>query len=237
MVDEAARRLVLPPMAAGYGDAQVDDYGRFPSRKYYLWGPGCELRLTARFSHNADELLGTAGFGFWNAPFGDPTIRFPALPQAAWFFFASSPANLPFAPPDQPGRGWFAATMDSSTPYALAMAPFAPLFLLLNQFSKLRRRLWPLLRKRLGISFAPIYVPMGEWHTYQLQWRESGCTFCVDETSVLETPHSPHGPLGFVCWIDNQYMVARVNGRFSWGTLSTAKTQWLELGDLVLRTL
>ncbi len=237
MVDAANGRLLLPPVASGYGDAQVDDYGRFSSRQQYPWQPDTALRLKARFSHDVDGLLGTAGFGFWNAPFGDPTMRFPALPQATWFFFASSPNNLPFAPPDQPGRGWFAATVDCATPQALLLAPLAPAVLLLNQFAPLRRRLWPTLRQRLSISFAPLAVPMAAWHTYQLQWCPAGCTFCVDEAIVLETPHSPHGPLGFVCWIDNQYLVATVNGRFSWGTLSTHQSQWLEIDDFALYAL
>ena len=66
--------------------------------------PGTELSLRARFSHPANTLKGTAGFGFWNAPFGDPTVRWPALPQATWFFFASEPNDLPFAE-SGPGQG------------------------------------------------------------------------------------------------------------------------------------
>ncbi len=195
------------------------------------------MRLQARFSHNADELLGTAGFGFWNAPFGDPTIRFPTLPQAAWFFFASPPNDLPLAPIDQPGRGWFAATLDGATPQALLLLPLAPAFLLLNQFPRLRRWLWPFVRQRLNISFASLSVPMTAWHTYDLRWRPERCTFRVDDAIILDTPCSPHGPLGFVGWIDNQYLIAKANGRFSWGTLPIAQTQWLEIAEFSLQTL
>ena len=80
--------------------------------------------MRARFSHTAGELRGTAGFGFWNAPYGDPTQRRAALPAALWFFFASATNDLPFAPP--PGHGWFAATLDATTPRALALVPLAP---------------------------------------------------------------------------------------------------------------
>lgn len=193
------------------------------------------MRLTARFSHRAADLRGTAGFGFWNAPFGDPTIRFPALPQATWFFFASSPNDLPLAPLGQLGRGWFAATLDCASPRALALAPLAPAVLLLHQIPAGRRWLWPIVRKRLRISFAPIATPMNEWHTYQLSWQTTGCTFRVDNHVILQTPYTPRGPLGFVCWLDNQFLIARVNGRFSWGVLPTSETQWLEIGDFALK--
>ena len=71
----------------GYVDAQIDDVAG--SRRSYSWRPGTRLRLEARFSHGVDRLRGTGGFGFWNAPFGDPTVPWPALPRAVWFFFAS----------------------------------------------------------------------------------------------------------------------------------------------------
>jgi hypothetical protein len=72
------------------------------------------------------------------------------------------------------------------------------------------------------------------WHDFKLLWKPSGCTFYVGEDVVLQTTYSPHGPLGFVCWIDNQYMVATARGRLRWGVLSTDKTQRLEIADLHL---
>jgi hypothetical protein len=176
-------------------------------------------------------LLGTAGFGFWNAPFGDPTVPWPALPQAAWFFYASAPGDLPLAP-DGSGRGWFASTLDATTWQAWGMAPLAPLVLLLNHIPGLRRRLWPIVRRRLGISYDSLEVELTEWHRYELQWQPKGCVFWVDGRVVLSTRFSPRGPLGFVCWLDNQYLVATNKGRFGWGTLSTAETQWLEVKEL-----
>lgn len=229
--------LGLPAITHGYADAQIDDYGRFPSRQNYPWKPGVELQLRARFSHGEDRLLGTAGFGFWNAPFGDPTLRWPALPQAVWFFFASPPTNLPLALPDQPGRGWFASTINAATPKALLTAPLAPFVLALNQVPALRRRIWPFIRPRLGISFAPITVDMTGWHSYRLVWRQTGCLFEVDGNPILHTPHSPRGPLGFVCWLDNQHLAVELNGRFSWGVIPTRQKQWLEIADLNLGSL
>ena len=229
-------RLTLPPTAQGYADAQIDDYGTASGRGSYPWQPGTMISLRARFSHGRDSLVGTAGFGFWNAPFGDPTVRFPALPQAAWFFFASSPSDLPFAP-NGPGRGWFAATIDAGTINALLTAPLAPAVLLLNQVQNLRKRIWPWLRRRLQISFAPLPSPMTDWQGYELLWMPEGCTFSIGGEVVLQTAYSPRGPLGFVCWIDNQYMVATAHGRFGWGVLPTEKKQTLEVADLTVSSI
>jgi hypothetical protein len=181
-------------------------------------------------------LLGTAGFGFWNAPFGDPTVRRPALPQAVWFFYASPPNDLPLAP-DGPGRGWFAATLHAVSWSAVSMIPLAPFVVLGNRSARLRRHLWPWVQRRLGISFAPIKVNMTEWHDYRLEWRADGCSFWVDDYPLLQTPHCPTGPLGFVCWLDNQYMIVTSCGRVASGVLATAFRQWLEMGELEIKRL
>lgn len=221
--------LHLPPCANGYTDAQIDDC--VGARRDYPWQPGTHLSLRARFSHEADRLVGTAGFGFWNAPFGDPSKPVPTLPQATWFFFGSPPTDLPLAQAG-PGQGWFAATLDATTWRALAIAPLAPPVLLLNQFAALRRRIWPWVQKRLQIFCQPIEENMSDWHEYQLFWRKSGCEFWVDGCLSHHTPFSPRGPLGFVCWIDNQFMVATANGRFRWGTIPVAAAQFLEVENL-----
>ncbi len=229
-------RLQIPPTTQGYTDAQVDDYGLPGVRRRgdYPWRVlqrGVSLRVVARFSHGEGDLLGTAGFGFWNAPFGDPTVRGVARPSACWFFYGSAPNNLPLAA-EGPGRGWFAATLDASRPSAIPLIPLVPFVLLANRVGRIRRRLWPWVQRRLGISHVSIATNMTEWHEYRLAWRRNGCVFQVDGRTLLHTPHSPRGPLGFVCWIDNQYMVATADGRFRWGTLATPEWQWLELREL-----
>jgi len=227
-----ALRFTLPAGATAYADAQIDDTGgpHPPGTSRFAHRPGVALSLRARFSHAADTLQGTAGFGFWNAPYGDPTQRRPALPAAVWFFFASAANDLPFAPP--PGHGWFAATLDATTPRALALLPLAPTVLLLNQFAPLRRRLWPAVRHRLGIHAAPLAVDLRQWHDYRLEWRRDGGCFFVDGVRVFTTPAAPRGPLGFVCWLDNQYLVLTPRGRFRAGVLPLAEEQWLEVAGL-----
>lgn len=226
-------RLLLNPSTTGYANAQIDDYwGR--KRSAYLWQPGTILQLRARFSHSGSSLPGTAGFGFWNAPFGDPTVPWPALPQAAWFFHASAPTDLPL-PAEGPGRGWFAATIDASTSKALALAPISPFVALLNNLPQARRRIWPALRRVLKISHSPMdEAGMTRWREYRLEWHRNGCSFSVDEESVLEMAFSPRGPLGFVCWIDNQYLIATPAGKVRWGSLPVQGERWLEIDHLTL---
>ena len=229
-------RFVLPPIANGYADAQLHNYGRFPlSRHTFPYHPKVHLNLEARFSHDTSTLKGTAGFGFWNAPFADPSLKLPALPKATWFFFASQPNDLPLARTGS-GRGWFTTTIDATKFKALAWAPLTPIVLILNQLPFLKRLIWPKVRQSLGISFQQIDLDIQQWHHYEIHWLEEACTFKINGIPILKTPHSPSAPLGFVCWIDNQYMVATANGRFRWGTLQTKQTQWMEIKNLSIES-
>ena len=223
-------RLRLVPVDSGYADAQIDDYGG-RKRSEYPWSPRTTMELRARFSHPIGKLVGTAGFGFWNAPFGDPTVPWPALPQATWFFYASESSDLPLSL-DGPGHGWFVSTIDAKTVRATVMVPLAPAVVLLNNVSRLRSAIWPAVRRGLKISFQVLKHDMTDWHVYRLEWSDKGCLFWVDGLLEFETQFSPSGPLGFVCWLDNQYMVATPTGRIRWGTLPVVNEQWMELSDL-----
>lgn len=221
----------LNPTTSGYADAQIDDYGtREIGRRHgrFEWRPGTKMELRAKFS---TEPVGTAGFGFWNAPMADPTMRRLVLPQAVWFFYGAAPNHLPFAPPNT-GHGWFVATLDAGTWTAVSLIPLAPFILLANQIPSVRRRLWPGIQRRLGISAVSIPAKPTEWHSYTLDWQPEGCTFEADNKLILATPKSPRGPLGFVCWLDNQYLVATANGRFQWGTLPIKQAHHLEIARL-----
>lgn len=228
-------RLSLPPCDEGYADAQLDDYGGL-NRSAYRWSPGkkpIKLKLESRFSHASNRLMGTAGFGFWNAPFGDPTVPYPALPQAIWFFFGSKPNDLPVNLAGDAGQGFFANTLDATTWAALRMAPAAPLVLLLNRVPRFKRSVWPQVQNRLGISYRDLnHIDLTAWHRYELVWGATGSTFYIDQEKILETTHTPRGPLGFVCWIDNQYMQVTPTGRVRIGTVPLPNGQWIEIKNL-----
>ena len=227
-------RLELKPTKSGYSNSQIDDYG-YCKRRAYSWQAGTRLKLSARFSHPCGDIVGTAGFGFWNVPLGDMRKVWPALPRVTWFFYASAPTNLPL-PMDGPGRGWFVSTLDVTSFAAIGLTPLAPALLLLNNVRPIRKRVWPAIRRRLNISYAQIAADMEQWHTYELIWLPEGCQFLIDGETIMNTHVSPRGPLGFVAWIDNQYMIATPNGRFGWGTKPIVKNQWLKIADLELNS-
>lgn len=219
-------RLTVGPCTTGsYTDAQLDDYHADGAMR---WGPPLRLAVRARFSHGADELRGTAGFGFWNDPLG-MTGRL-RLPQAAWFFFGGPATNMPLKQGVQ-GNGWKAATLDANRALLAALLPGAPVAALLMRSAWWYRRLWPLAERLLGANEELLRVGMDNWHDYALEWRPEGVRFAVDGATVLATRRAPRGPLGLVAWIDNQFMVATPQGRFRQGAEQTGE-QWLDVAAL-----
>ena len=213
-----------------YADAQIEDYAGL-RRAAFPWRPPLRLTVRARAS---GSLVGTAGFGFWNDCFS-PLTEWPALPAAIWFFHASPPADMPLAL-GVPGHGWKAACIDARTSRALAWAPLAPLVVLANQVPALERRIWPRVQRDLRVDEAPIAQLGPQWRACTIEWRRDGARFAVDGATVLETDRAPRGPLGFVSWVDNQYMVATPRGRFGWGLLDTPE-QWMDLGMVSIEML
>jgi hypothetical protein len=221
-----------------YSNAQIDDYQGL-ARRRFPWNPPLRLTVRARFSHPAGRqptsLQGTAGFGFWNDPFLMTGRRLPALPGAAWFFYASAPSNMKLDL-DVPGHGWKAATLDARRATAAALVPLAPLAVLLMNVDALYRRLWPPIQRALRVGEANLQVGMTRWHTYVLEWGVETARFTVDGQPVLAAP-APRGPLGFVMWLDNQYLVATPQGRFRWGVLDAPGEQWMEVERLQIEPL
>ncbi len=227
---EGYRFLIPAASPDQYTNAQIDDTGG-RSRRRYKWRPPLCLSLAARFSHAADKLVGTAGFGFWNVPFGPGQAQVPALPRAAWFFFGSPPHDLPLAT-GVPGHGWKAACLDASRPAALLWAPLSPLALLAMRSEVIYNRLWPYIQRSLGIYEAILPIDLRDWHFYELDWQSESVRFLVDGKLVLDSPASPQEPLGFVAWMDNQYAIATPRGKFGWGLLDICEAQWLEIAEL-----
>jgi hypothetical protein len=130
-----------------------------------------------------------------------------------------------------PGHGWKAACIDATGPRALAWAPLALPVVLANQSDALYRRIWPRVQRDLRIAEAPIATPGPDWREYALEWRHDGACFSIDRQVVFVTDRAPRGPLGFVAWVDNQWMVATPRGRFGWGLVG-APAQWVDLASL-----
>ncbi len=229
-----------------YSNAQIDDYQGLP-RSNFAWRPPLRLTVRARFSHlpatpegrpaAGRALAGTAGFGFWNDPFLMTELRAPALPRVAWFFYASPPSDMKLDL-QVPGYGWKAATVDALRPAALWLAPLALPAILLMNLRPLYRALWPPIQRRLNVAEALLDVDTRQWHTYELDWGLERASFRVaarggPPQQVLEAP-APRGLLGFVMWMDNQYLVATPWGRLRWGLLDVPGEQWLEVDHLVI---
>ena len=226
---EAGRlRLTNPSTPANaYTNAQIADYDyqTFAMR----WSPPLHMRVTAHASAPASHLRGTAGFGFWNHPLSTGRKR---LPKAVWFFFGSPPGGLNLAY-GVSGVGWQAMTVDLMRPRALALAPLGLPVVLLNQIPALYRRLWPRLQRLLSVSDQPLDgALLAETHVYEIQWRSYGVAFYIDGDVVHVTPNSPSGGMGFVAWIDNQYMRVSPRGRFAWGLLPLEQPQSLVLDEV-----
>ena len=242
------RFVISAATSRQYSDAQIDDYQGLPRRRF-PWRPPLRLTVRARFSHPAETCLtepvpseaegptarlrGTAGFGFWNDPLLMTGARMPSLPRALWFFYGSPPSNMKLDL-NEPGYGWKAATIDALRPAALLLAPLAPLAVPLMNLQPLYRALWPPIQRALHVQEAAVLVDMTEWHTYSLEWGPARTRFSVDGESVLEDVPSPRGPLGFVMWLDNQYMVVTPWGRLGWGLLDVPGRQWMEVERMTI---
>lgn len=231
-------RLFLPPVRSGYADAQLDDY-RSLKRSSFPWRPPVRLSLRARA--HSPQPLGTLGFGFWNDPFslslgqGGAARRLPAAPQAAWFFYGSTPNDMALAP-GVPGHGWKASVLRSPPIPSLMLLPGAALAAGLSFLPVLRGPVMRLARLFIQAEEKILEAILGEWHDYSIQWNPTGVDLLVDGQLVLSTNIAPRPPLGLVIWIDNQYLVASPEGGFRFGVLETDPEQWLEIEDLVVET-
>jgi hypothetical protein len=227
-------RLEIPAgLARRYRLAQLDDYGRLP-RHAFRWRPPLDLALQAR----ASEALppGTWGMGLWNDPFGmailsgAEVLRLPALPNTAWFFFASPPNYLSLRD-DLPAQGGLAATFSAPNlpPLLLLPAGVALPFLALPPTTRWLRRL---ARRWVRQDACRLEIDPTQWHAYRLQWLAERVRFWVDEVLVLESAAVPRPPLGLVLWVDNQYAALPPDGRLRFGMLANPQPAWLEVAGL-----
>jgi hypothetical protein len=229
-------RFSLPAgKAKRYRLAQLDDYGSLSRRRFQHRAPKV-LSLRARAS--ATETPGTWGFGLWNDPFsmglltGRGLLRLPALPNTAWFFFASHPNYLSLRD-DLPAQGGLAATFQSPA-WASALLPLGILGLPLLALPPAARLLRRLGRRLVRQSAVKLQADPTEWHTYGLQWELDRVSFQLDASTILETEVAPMNRLGLVIWIDNQYLSFTPDGRLRYGLLESVEQNWIEISELSL---
>lgn len=210
--------------SSAYRFAQIDDYFGLPRKKF----PHHALTLSLRARTSNSAIPGTWGFGLWNDPFGMSLgfganrFRLPTLPNAAWFFGASSENHLSFS--DKPAQGFLAQSFCSPKFHASLISagmllPFAP---------KMTRRM---VSKVIAEDSSALGVDVTQWHSYKLEWSLNRVVWYVDEAQVFASPVSPHPPLGLVIWIDNQYAAFKPEGKISFGVLE-GDEEWLEIEDL-----
>jgi hypothetical protein len=236
-VGHGAWTLEIPPGPKGrYRLAQIDDYAE-KARPTFPWVSPLTLNLRARVSE--PDFAGTWGFGFWNDPFslslgfGGGSRRFPSLPNAAWFFFASLQNHLSLYD-DLPGSGFLAGTFRSHIwpPYFLAIGVPALPFLVWNPTGRLLRKL---ARRIIQQDAKQIDIEVTQWHHYTINWHLDSVKFFIDDRVILDTPIVPHSPLGFVLWIDNQYAALPPSGGLAYGTLPSDSTARLQIEDLQIK--
>lgn len=216
-----------------YRLAQLDDH-RTLQRRNFPWQPPLKLSLQARLSFK--ELPGTWGFGLWNDPFSflltynRLVLRFPALPQAAWFFYASPQNYLSFRD-DLPANGFLAATFSSkkvSTALLALVSPLLALVLIPKTSPVLRRALRRLIKQDASL----VHTDVTEWHAYRMDWDIGQVSFYLDGALIMQTNIAPSGPLSLVLWVDNQYAALPPKGRLRYGTLPNPKPAWMEIREL-----
>jgi hypothetical protein len=215
---------------SGYQDAQLDDYGLLPRRQF----PHQSLSLTLHARSSSISATGTWGFGLWNDPFGlslgfgGKPFRLPALPNAVWFFYASQANYLSFTD-GKPAQGFLAQTFRSPR--------FHPLLLLAGlvfPFSGKTTR--TLFSKVVEEDSAALRVDVTQWHRYRLEWGAKHTAWYIDDTLVFKSLVSPHPPLGFIVWIDNQYAAFTPEGKIAFGVLE-GSAEWLEIENIVISKL
>ncbi len=216
-----------------YALAQLDDYMGLP-RRQFPHRPPVKLTLEARMS--SAEHAGTWGFGIWNDPFSfginreKLSVGLPVLPNAAWFFCASSHNYLSLRD-DQVSSGFHVRTYSS---------PRLPSVLSLLGLPVLPLMVWPvtarlvrrIARKLIKEESQAVNVVLDDWHLYSLEWRNQDVSFSIDGESILVTGVNPNGRLGLVIWIDNQYFRFDPQGKIGYGFLETQQDNCLWVRNL-----
>jgi hypothetical protein len=225
-------RLVVDGAEEGQlSDAELDDHRTVP-RHRLPWMPPLRMTVYGRMSHRAGEMLGTAGFGFWNDPF-DWVGNVQVPPNALWFFYASPQSDMAFVRGVR-GHGWKAATLNGGHADKLTMA-LGNLIFRLPGMSKL---VFNLAQARIHAYEKMLdAVALTDWHEYRIDWLPREACFFVDGVQVLCAPNPPTVPLGFVAWVDNNAAVMGPGRDFDFKRIAIPQQQWMELARVRIERL
>jgi hypothetical protein len=226
------RFLVENATETQLANAEIGDY-RNHLRRNLPWRPPLRMAVRARFSHPAEALSGTCGFGFWNNPFALPSGDVQAPPNALWFFCASIRSDMVTAP-GLPGYGFRTEMINAGT----MPGWLAALGNRLLQTPGLEALLYRAAQTQIHAGGVRIGgIDTREFHDYVLYWSDSEAVFSVDDREVLRVSRPPTIPLGFVAWMDNQFAIARPDGTFRFGLEVAPGAQWLELARIEIEPL
>lgn len=221
-----ARFIVEGTEEGQLSDAEIDDHRTVP--RYKLpWTPPLRMSVRARMSHRAGEMLGTAGFGFWNDPF-DWIGNVQVPPNAIWFFYASPQSDMAFAP-NVRGHGWKVASLNAgrADPFTMAVGNFV---FRLPGMSKIVFRA---AQARTNAHEKTLDdVALTDWHDYRIDLMSNEARFFVDGVEIFRAPNPPRVPLGFVAWVDNNFAVMGTGREFAFGRMAIAHKQWMELAHV-----
>ncbi len=221
-----ARLIVDGAVAGELSDAELDDHRTAPRWNLH-WTPPLTLTVRARFSHPAGELLGTAGFGFWNDPF-DWLGNVEAPPNAIWFFYASPQSDMAFVRGIR-GHGWRAAFLNGGKADRVTMA-MGNALLRVPGMSKL---IFAAAERRISAAELLLDdVDMTQWHDYRMEWRTHEAVFFVDNIEIFRAENPPNVPLGFVAWVDNNSTTMGPSKDFSFARIAVPFCEWMELSHI-----
>jgi hypothetical protein len=221
-------KLILKSVPEGFlSTAQLDDFQTLP-REYFPWQPPVTLRLRARASLPSGQLLGTAGFGFWNNMAPLSSTHMEVFPNWMWFYYASPQTTI--SPVHGPANGWKASVVHGGLGGERAMAWNDTLLRI------------PLIGKKLGRVQMPAREKSLEnwdfsvWHDFEIYWHREAVHFRIDGDEVLEAHLRVEMPLAFIAWMDNNYAGIQPDGNVELGYLAVPEEQMLIIDNLEITT-
>lgn len=226
-----ARLIVDGAVAGELSDAEIDDHRTAPRWNLH-WSPPLTMTVRARFSHAAGELIGTAGFGFWNDPF-DWTGNVQAPPNALWFFYASPQSDMSFVR-GMRGHGWRAGFLNGGTANPVTMAIGNALF----KMPGMDKLVFATAEKMMRAQECLLdEIDMTGWHTYKIEWRPEEAIFWVDDQEKFRAANPPTVPLGFVAWVDNNATTMGPGKEFSFTRVAVPFREWMEVAYVAIEGL